>query len=45
MRLKRVAWLLAVIPLLVALWFGAGAGHPSQAPDDVPSGVASVWFD
>jgi PAP2 superfamily protein len=42
---RHVAWLLAVIPLLVVLWPGAGAGHPPQAPDDAPSEVASVWFD
>jgi hypothetical protein len=41
----RVVWLFAVVPLLVALWPGAGAGHSRQAPDDVPSEVASVWFD
>jgi hypothetical protein len=35
----------AVVPLLVALWPGAGAGHHHQAPDDVPSEVAFVWFD
>jgi hypothetical protein len=45
MTLKWIVWLLAVIPLLVALWHGAGAGHHAQAPDDVPSDVASVWFD
>jgi hypothetical protein len=45
MTLKRVVWLFAVILLLVALWRGAGAGHHPQAPDDVPSEVASVWFD
>jgi hypothetical protein len=45
MQPRRVAWLLAVVPLLVALWLGAGAGHHPQAPDDVPSEVASVWFD
>jgi hypothetical protein len=45
MTLKRVVALFAVAPLLVALWFGAGAGHHSQAPDDMPSEVASVWFD
>jgi membrane-associated phospholipid phosphatase len=42
---RRVVWLLAVVPLLVALWLGTGAGHHPQAPDDVPSEVASVWFD
>jgi hypothetical protein len=41
MQLRHVAWLLAVVPLLVAL----GAGHPPQAPNDVPSEVAFVWFD
>jgi hypothetical protein len=41
----RVVLLFAVVPLLVALWPGAGAGHPPQVPDDVPSEVASVWFD
>jgi hypothetical protein len=45
MQPRRVALLLAVVPLLVALWLGAGAGHPPQAPDDVPSEVASVWCD
>jgi hypothetical protein len=42
---RQIVVLLAVIPLLVALWLGAGAGHNPQAPDDVPSEVASVWFD
>jgi membrane-associated phospholipid phosphatase len=45
MQPRHVAWLLAVVPLLVALWPGAGAGHHPQAPDDLPSEVASVWFD
>jgi PAP2 superfamily len=45
MQPRHVAWLLAVVPLLMALWPRAGAGHPPQAPDDVPSEVASVWFD
>jgi hypothetical protein len=45
MQPRHVAWLLAVVPLLVALWPGAGAGHHPQAPDDSPSEVASVWFD
>ena len=45
MTRKRVAWLLAVVSLLVPLGPGAAAGHQSQAPDDVPSEVASVWFD
>ncbi len=42
---RRVVWLFAVLPLLVALWPGTGAGHSGQAPDDVPSEVASMWFD
>ena len=42
---RHVAWLLAVVPLLVALWPRAGLGHPPQAPDEVPSEVASAWFD
>jgi hypothetical protein len=42
---RHVAWLLAVVPLLVALWPKASLGHPPQAPDEVPSKVASVWFD
>ena len=45
MQPRHVAWLLAVVPLLVALWPGAGAGHHPQAPDDLPSEVAFVWFD
>jgi membrane-associated phospholipid phosphatase len=45
MQPRRVALLLAVVPLLVALWLRAGAGQPPQAPDDFPSEVASVWFD
>jgi hypothetical protein len=45
MQPRHVAWLLAVVPLLVALWPGASAGHHPQAPDDLPSEVASVWFD
>jgi hypothetical protein len=45
MQPRHFAWLLAVVPLLVALWPGTGAGHHPQAPDDVPSEVASVWFD
>lgn len=45
MQPRHVAWLLAVVPLLVALWPGAGAGYHPQAPDDMPSEVASVWFD
>jgi hypothetical protein len=45
MQPRRVALLLAVVPLLVALWLRAGAEHPPQAPDDFPSEVASVWFD
>jgi hypothetical protein len=42
---KRVVLLFAVVSLLVALWRGAGGGHQPQGPDDVPSEVASVWFD
>jgi hypothetical protein len=42
---RDVAWLLAVLTLLVALWSGAGAGHYPQVPDEVPSEVASAWFD
>jgi hypothetical protein len=42
---KRVVLLLAVVSLLIALWRGAGGGHQPQGPDDVPSEVASVWFD
>jgi hypothetical protein len=45
MQPKRVVLVLAIVPLLVALGPGAGAGHHPQAPDDVPSEVASVWFD
>jgi hypothetical protein len=45
MQPRDVAWLLAVVPLLVALWPGAGTGHPPQAPDELPSEVASAWFD
>jgi membrane-associated phospholipid phosphatase len=45
MTSKRVVWLFAVVSLLVTLWLGAGAGHHPQAPDDIPSEVASVWFD
>jgi hypothetical protein len=45
MQPRHAARLLMVVPLLVALWPEAGAGHPPQAPDDVPSEVASVWFD
>jgi hypothetical protein len=45
MQPRRVAWLLAVVPLLVALGLGAGAEPQPQAPDDLPSEVASVWFD
>jgi hypothetical protein len=41
----QVVWLFAVVPLLMALWLGAGEVHHPQAPDDVPSEVASVWFD
>jgi hypothetical protein len=43
MQPKRVVLVLALVPLLVAL--EAGAGYHPQAPDDVPSEVASVWFD
>jgi hypothetical protein len=42
---KRVAWLLAMVSLLVTLGLGAAAGHHPPVPDDVPSEVASVWFD
>ena len=42
---RPIVVLLAMVPLLMALWLGAGAGHPPQAPDDAPSEVASVWFD
>ncbi len=45
MTRKRVAWLLAVVSLLVPPGPGATAGHQPQAPDDVPSEVASAWFD
>jgi membrane-associated phospholipid phosphatase len=45
MQPRHIAWLLTVVPLLVAPWPGAAAGHHAQAPDDVPSDVASVWFD
>jgi hypothetical protein len=45
MQPRHAAGLLMVVPLLVALWPGAGAGHHPQAPDDLPSEVASVWFD
>jgi PAP2 superfamily len=45
MQPRHVAGLLAVVPLLVALWSKAEAGHHPQAPDDAPSEVASVWFD
>jgi membrane-associated phospholipid phosphatase len=41
----RAVLLFAVVPLLVALWLGVGAGDHSHACDDVPSAVASVWFD
>jgi hypothetical protein len=43
MQPRRVALLLAVVPLLVALW--RGAGDHSHACDDLPSEVAFVWFD
>jgi hypothetical protein len=42
---RQITVLLAGAPLLMALWRGAGAGHHPQAADDVPSEVASVWFD
>jgi hypothetical protein len=45
MQPRHAARLLIVVPLLVALWPGAGAGHHPQAPDDLLSEVASVWFD
>ncbi len=45
MQPRRVALLLAVVPLLVALWHGVGAGDHSHACDDLPSEVATVWFD
>jgi hypothetical protein len=45
MQPRRVALLLAVVPLLVALWRGVGAGDHSHTCDDVPSEVAFVWFD
>ena len=45
MQPRKVLLLLAMVPPLVALRHGAGAGHPPQVPDDVPSEVASVWFD
>jgi hypothetical protein len=45
MQPRHVAWLVLVVPLLVALGPRAGVGHPPQAPDDVPSEVASAWFD
>jgi hypothetical protein len=45
MQPRPIAWLLTVVPLLVAPWPGAAAGHHAQAPDNVPSEVASVWFD
>lgn len=45
MQPRRVALLLAVVPLLVALWRGVGAGDHSHACDDLPSEVAFVWFD
>src|SRR5688500_16599439 len=45
MQPRPIAWLLMVVPLLVAPWPGAAAGHHAQAPDNVPSEVAAVWFD
>jgi hypothetical protein len=42
---KRVAWLLVMVPLLITLGLGVAAGHHPRGPDDVPSEVASVWFD
>jgi hypothetical protein len=42
---RQIVVLLAVVPLLVALGRGASAEHHPQAADDVPSEVASVWFD
>jgi PAP2 superfamily protein len=45
MQPKRVVLVLAIVPLLMALGPGAGAGDPSHACDDVPSEVAFVWFD
>jgi hypothetical protein len=42
---RQIAILLAGAPMLMALGLGAGAGHYPQAPDDVASEVASVWFD
>jgi hypothetical protein len=45
MQPRHISWLLAVAPLLVALGPRAGAERPPQAPDDLPSEVAFVWFD
>jgi hypothetical protein len=45
MRRREVQLYLATALLPVAFWAWAGAGHDSQAADDVPSAVASVWFD
>jgi hypothetical protein len=42
MQPKRVVLVLAIVPLLVALGPGAGAGHHPQAPGDVPSEVATL---